>query len=41
VALTAAAVARLRGASFAGVAEATTANARRLFALGAEDRLGG
>jgi TatD DNase family protein len=41
VAVTAAAVARLRGVSVAVVAAATTASARRLFALPAEDRLHG
>jgi TatD DNase family protein len=41
VADTAAALARLRGVEVAEVAAATTANARRLFALSPEDRLGG
>lgn len=41
VAFTALAVARLRGADAAAVAQSTTANARRLFSLRPEDRLGG
>jgi TatD DNase family protein len=41
VAATAAAVARLRGVADGEVARETTASARRLFALPAEDRLGG
>jgi TatD DNase family protein len=41
VALTALAVARLRGGGVASVAAATTDSARRLFALRPEDRLGG
>jgi TatD DNase family protein len=41
VAATAAAVARLRGAADRDVARETTANARALFALPAQDRLGG
>jgi len=41
VAATAAAVARLRGVGVARVAAESTANARALFALGAEDRLRG
>lgn len=41
VAATAAALARLRGVAAEVVAAQTTANARRLFGLGADDRIGG